>query len=54
MDQLVKQYGLTSLYDQQIHLLKNIDFQIYPEIKALFDLMQKYRKGLEQERLLTL
>lgn len=54
LDQLIKQYGLTSLYDQQIHLLKNIDFLMYPEINALFDLMQKYRKGLEQERLLTL
>ena len=52
--QLIKQYGTTSLYDQQIHLLKNIDFQMYPEVKKLIDLLNKYRKGLEQERLLTL
>lgn len=54
IEQIIDQYGISALYDQQIHLLKNIDFQIYPEIKELFDLMQKYRKGLEQERLLAL
>ena len=54
IDLLIKQYGLTSLYDQQIHLCKNINFQSYPEINALYGLMKKYRKGLEQERLLTL
>ena len=54
IDELIGKYGLTSLYDKQIYLLKNIDFQLYPEIKKLINIMQKYRKGLEQERLLTL
>ena len=54
IEQIIDQYGISALYDQQIHLLKNIDFQMYPEINALYGLMQKYRKGLEQERLLTL
>jgi len=54
IDELINHYGLTSLYDKQIHLLKNIDFQMHPEISALYDLMRKYGKGLEQERLLTL
>ena len=54
IDELIGRYGLTSLYDKQIHMLKSIDFQLYPEIQKLFGTMQRYRKGLEQERLLTL
>ena len=54
IDELINRYGLTSLYDRQIHLLKNIDFQMHPEICGLYDLLRKYGKGLEQERLLTL
>lgn len=52
--ELLHQYGISSLYDQQIHLLKNVDFNLYPEIKTLFDQMKKHRKGMEQERLLTI
>lgn len=46
--------SISALYDRQIHLLKNIDFQLYPEIERLMQLLSKYRKGFEQERLLTL
>ena len=53
MDELLSQYGIPSLYDRQIHLLKNVDFNLYPELKNLLDLMKKHRKGLEQERLLN-
>ncbi|HKJ41366.1 MAG TPA: hypothetical protein VKA27_04695 [Sunxiuqinia sp.] len=53
IEELIDQYGLTSLYDQQIHLLKNIGSQNYPELKFFFDALHKHRKGLEQERLLT-
>lgn len=52
IEQLISQYGITQLYDQQIHLLKNINFHEYPEIENLFSLLHKYRKGVEQERLL--
>lgn len=54
IEQLIHQYGLTQLYDQQSYLLKNIDFCQYPETKRLINLLNKHRKGLEQERLLTL
>jgi hypothetical protein len=54
IEELIGHYGLASLYDRQIYMFKNVDFQLYPEIKQIFDIMQKYRKGLEQERLLTL
>lgn len=54
MEELLSEYGIASLYDQQIHLLKNVDFKLYPEIKCLFEWMKKHRKGMEQERLLTL
>jgi hypothetical protein len=52
--QLLENYGRTTLYDTQIHLLRNVDLQMYPEIKAAFETMQSCGKGLEQERLLTL
>jgi len=54
IEELINQFGVPSLYDQQIHLLKNIDFKLYPEVKKLIDLLNKHRKGLEQERLLAL
>lgn len=54
IEKLIDQFGVPSLYDQQIHLLKNIDFQSYPEVKKLIEILNKHRKGLEQERLLTL
>lgn len=54
IEQLVHQYGLTQLYDQQSYLLKNIDFCQYPETERLINLLHKHRKGMEQERLLTL
>lgn len=54
IEKIIDQYGIPTLYDQQIHLLKNIDFQLYPEVERLMRLLKKYRKGLEQERLLTL
>lgn len=54
IEKLIDQYGIPTLYDQQIHLLKNIDFQQYPEVERLMHLLSTHRKGLEQERLLTL
>jgi hypothetical protein len=54
IEKLIDQYGISTLYDQQIHLLKNIDFQLYPEVEGLMRLLKKHRKGLEQERLLAL
>ncbi len=54
IEKLIDQFGIPTLYDQQIHLLKNIDFQLYPEVERLKHLLSKHRKGLEQERLLTL
>ena len=54
INELLEHYGQTSLFDSQIQLLKNVDFNLYPEIKSLVGLMHKYRKGLEQERLFTL
>ncbi len=49
INELLEHYGQTSLFDSQIHMLKNVDFNLYPEIKSLVCLMHKYRKGLEQE-----
>lgn len=54
IEKLIDQFGVPSLYDQQIHLLKNVDSQLYPEVEWLIDLLNKHRKGMEQERLLTL
>ena len=54
IEQLVQQYGLASLYDKQIHLLNNLDIQLYPEVQDLVRILKKHRKGLEQERLLSL
>lgn len=54
LEQLLEQYGQESLYDSQIHLLKNIDFQNYPKLVYIANLLHKHRKGLEQERLLSL
>jgi hypothetical protein len=54
IEQLIDQYGVTSLYDRQVHLLKNIDPYLYPEVGRVVDLFHKHRRGLEQERLLTL
>jgi len=54
IEQLIERYGLDSLYDKQIHLLNNIDIQSYPEVQKLVVILDKYRKGLEQERLLSL
>lgn len=54
IEQLIRDYGLATLFDRQIHLLKNVDFQFYPEVKILLSIMKKYRKGMEQERLLNL
>ena len=54
IEKLIDQYGIPTLYDQQVHLLKNIDFQLYPEVEGLMSLLKKHRKGLEQERLLAL
>jgi hypothetical protein len=54
IEQLIIRYGTTTLYDQQIHLLKNIDIQQYPEAEYLFRILHKYGKGLEQERLLSI
>jgi hypothetical protein len=54
IEKLIDKFGIPTLYDQQIHLLKNIDFQLYPEVERLIYLLSKHRKGLEQERLLAL
>lgn len=54
IEKLINQFGVPSLYDQQIHLLKNIDFQQYPDVERLMLLLSKHRKSLEQERLLAL
>lgn len=53
IEQLISRYGLSDLYDQQIHLLENIDRERYPEIEELLVILDTQKKGLEQERLLT-
>lgn len=53
MEDMLKQFGSTLLYDRQHHQIKTIVPNNYPEIKALIGVMNKYRKGLEQERLLS-
>src|SRR5690606_20049308 len=45
LEQLLGQYGQESLYDNQIHLLKNIDFQNYPKLEYIANLLHKHRKG---------
>lgn len=52
IEELLEQFGQTILFDSQIQLLENIDFTKYSEILNLVKLMQKFRKGMEQERLL--
>ncbi|WP_372776397.1 hypothetical protein [Mangrovibacterium sp.] len=54
IEQLISRYGLSDLYDQQIHLLENIDRQQFPEIEKLIVILDTYKKGLEQERLLVI
>ena len=52
IEKLISEYGIETLYDQQVHLLNSVDIHQYPEIEQLARLLKKYRKGLEQERLL--
>ena len=54
IEQLISRYGLSDLYDQQIHLLENIDREQFPEIDKLLDILDTQKKGLEQERLLAI
>lgn len=54
IENLISAYGTENLYDQQAHLLKSIEICTYPEIEGLFNLLRKYKKGLEQERLLII
>ncbi|PTN09286.1 hypothetical protein [Mangrovibacterium marinum] len=53
IEKLICEYGIEALYDQQAHLLDSIDLHLYPEIEQLAQLLSAYRKGLEQERLLS-
>lgn len=52
IEKQIRKYGMETLYDQQSHLIDTIDIHKYPEIEELAILLRKYRKGLEQERLL--
>lgn len=49
---LLKDFGSAFLYDQQYHQIKHLVADEYPEIESLMVLLNKYGKGLEQERLL--
>lgn len=51
---LIEKYGNHELYLKQLNYIKNINFSIYPEISQLADLINKYKKGLEQEILISL
>lgn len=52
IETLIREYGVESLYDKQIHLLNEIEICEYPETEKLYKLLKSYQKGLEQERLL--
>lgn len=54
IEQLISRYGLSDLYDKQVHLLENIDRELYPEIEKLLVILDTQKKGLEQERLLVI
>ncbi len=54
IEYLLQKYGSTALYDKQQHQIKNIKSDQYPEIAPLIDVLNKYKKGLEQERLLMI
>lgn len=54
IENMLQQFGATSLYDKQYHQIKNVVPENYPEIQSLIVLMNKYKKGLEQERLLAI
>ncbi|MGQ1946536.1 DUF7281 domain-containing protein [Geofilum sp. OHC36d9] len=53
IDHLIDKYGIEHLYNQQVHLLDSINIHEYPEVEELANLLRKYGKGLEQERLLN-
>ena len=45
--------GEKKLYENQMEYLKNFDFEIYPEVFLLMDIIRKLKKGLAQEILLS-
>lgn len=53
IEYLIKKYGNTSLYDNQYHLLKNIKAHQDFKMEKLIIYLNKYQKGVEQERLLN-
>ena len=54
IEDLIKQYGSTSLYDKQSNQLTSWNTSDYPELQHLVHVINKYRMGLEQERLLSI
>lgn len=53
IDYLIKQYGSKELYDRQINQLTSIKKSEFTELESLIEILHKYNKGMEQERLLT-
>jgi hypothetical protein len=49
IQELIKKHGSSKLFDKQRDSMKNIDFTLYPEIKALAAIIQSEKKGLPQE-----
>lgn len=52
IEESISNYGNRELYEKQYNATRHIDFQAYPEIAPLASIIQKHRKGLEQEFLL--
>ena len=54
LERMLKEFGSSDLYDAQFHQIKNVIPTDYTEIQSLIMLLNKYQKGLEQERLLSI
>ncbi len=53
IEKLIYNRGNSKRYNEQKQNLKNFDFSAHPEIIKLVNIIQKHKKGLDQEYLIT-
>lgn len=54
LDELIGKFGKRELYEEQKVCLKTLDTLLFPELEPVVKLIKKYRKGLEQEILISM
>lgn len=53
IEKMISEKGNSNRYYNQIENLKNFDFTTHKEVMTLVDIIEKYKKGLDQEYLIT-